>query len=117
MSVRTTAALAAATSILCLALGGSAIAQTSDKPLEENWWPSEFGPDDKVGSPNRTTPEMVLGAIELVKQGKVATLGKLYAGDIPMFGRRAWNLTIPGTPTGGPFGTNALTFHDELLTT
>jgi kynurenine formamidase len=24
---------------------------------------------------------------------------------------------IPGTPTGGPFGKNALTYHDELVTT
>jgi kynurenine formamidase len=117
MSVRTAAALAVGTSVFCLALGSGPMAQVSDKPLEENWWPSEWGPDDKVGSANRTTPEMVLAALELVKQGKVATLGKLYAGDIPMFGRRAWQMTIPGTPTGGPFGTNALTFHDELVTT
>jgi hypothetical protein len=76
----------------------------SDKPLQENWWPSEWGADDKVGAPNRTTPEMVLEPVKLVKQGKVATLGKFYASDIPMFGRRAWNFVIPGTPTGGPFG-------------
>jgi hypothetical protein len=24
---------------------------------------------------------------------------------------------IPGTPTGGPFGKNALVYHDELVTT
>ena len=26
-------------------------------------------------------------------------------------------MTIPGTPTGGPFGKNALVYHDELVTT
>jgi kynurenine formamidase len=28
-----------------------------------------------------------------------------------------WSLAIPGTPTGGPFGKNALIYHDELVTT
>jgi kynurenine formamidase len=92
-------------------------AQVNDKPIEENWWPSEWGPDDKVGSPNRTTSEMVLNAVKLVKQGKTATLGKLYAPDIPFFGPRMWHISIPGTPTGGPFGSNGLVFHDELVTT
>ena len=26
-------------------------------------------------------------------------------------------MSIPGTPTGGPFGKNALISHDELVTT
>jgi kynurenine formamidase len=117
MIVRTAAALAVGTSVLCLLLGSSAMAQEfNDKPLEETWWPSEWGPDDKAGSVNRTTPEMVLEAVELVKQGKTATLGKLYAHDIPFFGVRGFRLNIPGTPTGGPFGSNQLVFHDELVT-
>ena len=94
-----------------------ASAQVSDKPFEENWAPTEWGPNDRAGSVNRTTPEMVLKAVKLVKQGKVATLGKLYAFDVPFFGPRGWLMTIPGTPTGGPFGTNALVYHDELVTT
>jgi hypothetical protein len=78
MVVRTAAALAVGASILCLMPGGNAMAQqVDDTPLEENWWPSEWGPDDKIGAPNRTTPEIVLHAVQLVKQGKTATLGKL----------------------------------------
>ncbi len=49
----------------------------NDEPLTDNWAPSEWGPDDKAGSVNRTTPEMVLKELKLVKQGKVATLGKV----------------------------------------
>ena len=56
-------------------------------------------------------------AVALVKQGKTATLGKLYHSSIPAFGPRGWSMTIPGTPTGGPFGKNALVYHDELVTT
>ncbi|MBL26215.1 MAG: cyclase [Rhodospirillaceae bacterium] len=89
----------------------------NDEGFEKNWWPSEWGPDDKVGAPNRTTPDMVLKAIKLVKQGKTATLGKLYSHDVPMFGPRSWRLQIPGTPTGGPFGKNQLVYHDEFIET
>jgi kynurenine formamidase len=88
-----------------------------DKPLTEKWAPTEWGPNDKAGAVNRTTSAIVLRGLRLVKQGKSATLGKLYHSSIPVFGARSWNMTIPGTPTGGPFGKNALVYHDELVTT
>ena len=103
--------------LIGVALMPIANAQVSDKPLTEKWAPTEWGPDDRAGSVNRTTPEIVLKAMKFVKKGKVATLGKLYASDVPFFGPRGWNMTIPGTPTGGPFGSNALVYHDELVVT
>jgi kynurenine formamidase len=118
MKVRMTTALAGAVGALCLYGAGNVAAQeVNDKPLEENWAPAEWGPDDKVGAPNRTTPEMVLKAVQLVKQGKTATLGKLYGPDIPLIPWRSYRMIIPGTPTGGPFGSNMLVFHDEFLST
>jgi kynurenine formamidase len=60
---------------------------------------------------------LVLKAVALVKQGKVATLGKIYAHDAPFFGSRGWRLTIPGLPTGGPFGPQLLTYNDEYVAT
>ena len=89
----------------------------NDAPLTENWAPSEWGADDMAGSVNRITPEMVLKALTLVKQGKVATLGKVYQQDAPTFGSRGWRMTIPGLPTGGPFGENQLVYNDEYLAT
>ena len=47
----------------------------NDQPLEESWAPSEWGADDLVGAVNRTTPDIVLAATKLVKQGKVISLG------------------------------------------
>ncbi|MGH8533561.1 MAG: hypothetical protein ACREV1_12740, partial [Gammaproteobacteria bacterium] len=55
----------------------------NDKPLTEKWAPTEWGPSDKAGAVNRTTPAMVLKAMRTVKQGKTATLGKLYHSSIP----------------------------------
>jgi len=89
----------------------------NDKPLTEKWAPTEWGASDKAGSVNRTTPAMVMKAMRLVKQGKVATLGKLYHSSIPAFGARSWSMSFPGTPAGGPFGKNALIYHEELVTT
>ena len=105
----------AAAGVLAVALAGPAAA-VNDAPLTEDW-SSPWGPDDKVGAVNRTTPEMVLKAAGLVKQGKVATLGKVYQQDAPAFGTRGWRLTIPGKPTGGPFGDQKMVYFDDYLAT
>jgi kynurenine formamidase len=96
----------------------SAGAQTvNDAPLTEKWSPTEWGPDDKAGAVNRTTPQMILKAAGLIKQGKVATLGKVYASDAPAFGSRSWKLVIPGKPTGGPFGAQQMVYNDDYVST
>jgi kynurenine formamidase len=103
-----------------MAVTAGAFAQqgkVNDAPLNEKWSPTEWGADDKAGSVNRITPQSVLKAVGLVKQGKTATLGKVYAQDAPGFGSRAWRLTIPGLPTGGPFGPQQMTYNDEYLAT
>jgi kynurenine formamidase len=89
----------------------------NDAALQADWWEGnqEFGADDRIGAIQRIDQEDILGAAKLIKQGKSATLGKLYASDIPFVGGRGWRLTIPGTPSGGPFGTEGLVFHDELV--
>lgn len=96
--------------------GGRALAD-NDEPLAQHWAPSEWGPNDMAGAVNRTTPATVLSAVKLVKRGKVATLGKVYAADAPAFGTRTWKMVIPGLPTGGPFGKQELYYNDEFLAT
>jgi len=83
---------------ITLASAASQAQDVNDAPFNEKWSPTEWGADDKVGAPNRTTPELVLKAVGLVKQGKIATLGKIYAADAPAFGTRSWKLFIPGMP-------------------
>jgi kynurenine formamidase len=114
--------IAGAVSALCFA-GTAVQAQTlkgpvSDKPITENWAPSKWGKDDRAGSSNHTkNPANVKRALGTIKQFKTITIGKYYHREAPAFGPRSWNMWIPGTPTGGPFGKNALTYHDELVTT
>lgn len=115
------------------ALGGAAVAGTliaqaaqaqttpaaaapalSDKP----WWPHpKWGKDDQAGASNYMTPAKVLDAIKWIKDGKVYRIGQVYESAMPKFGERAFTLRIPGTPTGGPFGSNKLIYHDEFLAT
>lgn len=103
---------------ICIGLTSSAYAlDINNEPFTDNWAPTEWGADDKAGAVNRTTPAMVLKAVGLVKQGKVATLGKVYQSDAPAFGSRGWRMTIPGLPTGGPFGSQQLVYNDEYLST
>ena len=102
--------------IALLAICCTAPAQNvNDEPLDDNWAPGEWGPDDKIGAVNRTSPEIVLQAVDLVKQGKVATLGKVYAADMPLFAPRSYKLTIPGLPTGDAAGPQAMVHNDEML--
>jgi kynurenine formamidase len=105
------------------AFAGSAMAQVIpgvqvDKPFDEKWWPTKWGADDKAGSANHTKNSAnIKRALSLVKQYKAITIGKYYHREAPAFGPRGWQMSIPGTPTGGPFGKNALVYHDELVTT
>jgi kynurenine formamidase len=100
------------TAFLLLAIDVQAV---NDEPLNDNWAPSEWGPDDKAGAVNRTNPEIVLAAMKLVKQGKVATLGKVYQQDMPSYGARGWKLTIPrGYP--GAYGPQELVGAEEIVT-
>ena len=116
--MRKIASLVAATAAAALVCGPvHAQSKINDEPLTEKWSPSEWGADDKAGAVNRTTPEIVLKAVKLVKKGKVATLGKVYQSDAPAFGTRSWKMVIPGLPTGGPFGGQQLVYNDELVTT
>ena len=87
----------------------------NDEPLEQNWAPSEFGPDDKAGAINRIVPATVMNAIRLVKKGRTAVLGKAYEPLMPTFGTRGWRMVIPGLPSVGPLGTNALLGNEELV--
>ena len=111
------AALAGAAGGLCVGLTlGAAAQEFNDKPLQENWWPSEWGPNDKVGAPNRTTPEIVLegGRAREAREDRDARQALRVRHPVLRCPRLASQ--HPGHPTGGPFGSNGLVFHDELVT-
>lgn len=107
-----------AVAFLLGSMAGSAPA--GNNPVDESWWPSEFGANDETGGANYITPQKRIAAAKLVKQGKVATLGMPYSNHMPLVPGRTFALSIPGMPTHGPLswpGDNyEMTFMDELVT-
>ncbi len=92
-----------------------------NNPVDEKWWPSEFGADDQAGATNYITPQKRAAAAALVKKGEVATLGMPYHLRTPVFPGRLYSITIPGG--GNPTHDLAWsgegyrqTFMDELVT-
>ena len=86
-----------------------------ETPIGPQWWPSQWGPEDQQGAANRITPERVLAAAGLIKEGKIYQLGRVYEPGMPLFGNRHYSLTIVGSPSGGPVGENELVWHDEMF--
>jgi kynurenine formamidase len=115
--------LAILASAIAVGFAGSAFAQVlpgpmDDKPLTEKWAPSKWGAEDRAGSANHTkNSDNIKRALATVRQFKAITVGKYYHREIPTFGPRIWAMVLPGTPQGGPFGKNALVYHDDYLTT
>jgi len=81
------------------------------------WWPHPlWGAGDQAGSSNWITPEKVLEAIQLVREGKIYEIGQIYEAGMPLVGQRVYSLRSPGSPTGGPLGSNNVVYNDEFLT-
>ena len=105
------------------AAAGSVVAQTRPaeaqappaNPMGRNWWPSPWGPNDERGANNRMTPAKALEAARLIKTGRTYPLSQVLETGIPLFGARHVSITIPGGPTGGPFGTHVLYYNDEMF--
>src|SRR5262245_48541841 len=101
---------------------GALVAQSSTpaeaqaaNPMGKDWWPSPWGQNDELGANNRITPAKVMEAAKLIKTGKVYPLSQVLETGIPLFGARHLSITIPGGPTGGPFGTHAMYYNDEMF--
>ena len=111
--------------VLGVAIGASLVSLSSwaigdskkvpETPIGERWWPSEFGAEDQRGATNRITPKTVVQAAQLIKEGRIFQLGRLYEHGMPNPGKRHFSLTIPGLPTGLPTGKNQIVSNDELV--
>ena len=97
--------------------GPGGLVQQAQAQATQPWWPSRWGKDDEAGASNLITPEKVLAATRMIKDGKIYRIGRVYEAGMPLFGSRAFALRIPGAPTGGPFGDNKLVYNDDYVST
>lgn len=103
--------------VLCWPLTTSA--EAASEYTRSPWWPSEWGKDDQLGAMNRLTPAKVLEATQLIEQGVIYDLGRVFEEDMPLFdltpGARKYTLSIPGAPTWGPLGENRLAWNEDYI--
>ena len=107
-----------AIALTSLAAPAGAQLPVNDEPLTAKWAPSEWGPDDKVGAPNRTTPELVLKAVRprQERQERHARQG-LRVGRAGLRYAQLEAASFRDEPTGGPFGDQQLVYNDEYVAT
>jgi len=94
---------------LCLIVSAHANAQ--------DWVPSRFGADDRIGAANYLNSELVLRAAELIETGKVYSLGIETAEDSPAYGSRTFNIDIVSSGANVEVGSDVVTSNDERVST
>lgn len=99
---------------------GNVMAQNNsdlNKSETEKWYPSAYGALDEIGAANLLTPQVILDAVKLVKQGKAISLAVPLDKDFPAFRHRSFRLynIQPGQQAGLSSGENKFTFNDELI--
>lgn len=104
--------------ILLLPLFAALPLQATEPAAEsQNWYPSVYGENDETGAANLLTPEGVLQAIRLVKQGVVVPLSIAVDKNFPAFQHCCFHLynIQPDQQDGNTHGPNTSTFRDEQV--
>lgn len=85
--------------------------------MAQDWVPSPFGSDDRIGAANYLNPELVLQAAELIETGKVYSLGIETAEDSPAYGSRTYDINIVSSGANVAVGADVVTSNDERVST
>ncbi len=85
----------------------------------EDWYPSKYGAEDRLGAVANLSPEKVVQAASLIREGKTYRLGVVTGRNTPAWGTRTYSMTtIPiGDGSGSTLGKNNGTGNDDLLST
>jgi kynurenine formamidase len=92
---------------------------TAGATAREEWYPSRFGPDDRLGAMNNLTPEKTAEAAKLITTGKTYALGQVTGKKTPAYGPRTFSITILqlSDGSGTPLGENKAVGNDDLVNT
>ena len=98
-------------------LAGMLAASLSVNVMSQDWVPSRYGADDRIGAANNLSTDIVLDAARLITTGKVYSLGVETAEDSPAYGTRTFTIDIIASGANVPVGTDVVTSNDERVTT
>lgn len=73
---------------------GGAARHDSGSAARGGWWPSSYGPDDRIGAGNELTPQATLAALRLPVSGRVLELAQLTTADVPVIQPRVHHQLI-----------------------
>jgi len=106
------AIVAVGVSLIVLAFGSAAFAQSDCKTLVPA---SPWGPNDQTGATNRITPAVTKAAAAEIQSGKVVTLTYPLTDGVPLFGTRFSKtiLTAVTLAPGAALGENNLTYMED----
>lgn len=92
---------------------------TAGAAAKEEWYPSRFGPVDRLGAMNNLSPEKTAEAAKLITTGKTYALGQVTGKKTPAYGPRTFSMTILqlSDGSGTPLGENKAVGNDDLVNT
>lgn len=81
------------------------------------WFPSQFGPADRLGAVNHLSAEKTASAAKLITTGKSYSLGMITGRGTPAYGPREYDVTVLqlSDGSGTPLGANKATGNDDIV--
>lgn len=101
----------------CLLAGAFVAGGLIGSASAQDWVPSRYGADDRIGAANNLSAEGVLRASELISTGKVYPLGIETEEGAPAYGGRTYDIDIIASGANVEVGTDVVTSNDERVTT
>jgi kynurenine formamidase len=100
-----------------LTLASAALLATLTAANAQDWTKSKWGPDDEIGAANYLTPDLALKAAQLVKTGKVYSLGIPVDTKTPAYPPRGFKITVvqPGQAGSPGMGPSKTTYNDDII--
>lgn len=83
----------------------------------ESWYPSKYGPDDRLGAVANLSAEKTAEAAKLITTGKTYSLGMVTGRDTPAYGPREYDVTVLqlSDGSGAPLGANKAVGNDDIV--
>ena len=83
------------------------------------WYPSQYGPDDRLGAVANLSAEKTAEAAQLISEGKTYALGMITSRETPAYAPRRYDVYVmqPSDGSGIPLGENKAVGNDDLVQT